>query len=222
MAKHAYVPQLVRAGALLAVALLLQACSGMGKIDWQKLVTQGRDGWQLPDQVVAAVRPTPGDVVADIGAGKGYFLPWFSVAVGPSGKVYAVEVDEQLVRDLRARVETEGLSNVEVIHGTFDDPGLPDGTVDLVLTCNTYHHIEDRAAYFARLRTDLKPGGRVVHIDPRDNMTGILRLFLTTEHWTNIEAMRTEMASAGYQRVQGYDFLPVQNFEVFVPKPVSH
>jgi hypothetical protein len=59
-------------------------------------------------------------------------------------------------------------------------------------------------------------------IDARDNMTGILRLFLTTEHWTNIEAMRTEMASAGYQRVQGYDFLPVQNFEIFAPAPVSH
>ncbi len=222
MTKHAYIPQLVRGGALLAVALMLQACNGMGKIDLQKLVTQGRDGWQLPDQVVEALRPAPGDVVADIGAGKGYFLPWFSAAVGPNGTVYAVEVDDQLIKDLRARVEAEGLSNVEVIHATFDDPGLPDGTVDLVLTCNTYHHIEDRLAYFARLRTDLKPGGRVVHIDPRDNMTGILRFFLTTDHWTNLEAMRTEMASAGYQRVQGYDFLPVQNFEVFAPNPVSH
>ena len=221
MTKHAYTTQLVRGGALVAVVLLLQACSGISKIDVQKLVTQGRDGWQLPDQVVEAVRPAPGDVVADIGAGKGYFLPWFSAAVGPSGTVYAVEVDAPLVRNLRARVEAEELFNVTVIHATFDDPGLPDGTVDLVLTCNTYHHIEDRTAYFARLQTDLKPGGRVVHIDHRDNMTGILRLFQTTDHWTNVEAMRTEMSSAGYQRVQGYDFLPLQNFEVFIPHPVS-
>ena len=74
MTKHAYTIQLVRGGALVAVVLLLQACSGMSKIDVQKLVTQGRDGWQLPDQVVEALQPAPGDVVADIGA---IFCPGF-------------------------------------------------------------------------------------------------------------------------------------------------
>ena len=216
MKKHVYTPWFVRGGALIAVVLLLQACGGMGKIDVQKLVTHGRDGWQLPERVIEVLQPEPGDVVADIGSGEGYFLPWLSAAVGPTGKVYAVEVDEQLVKDLEERVETEGLSNVEVIHGTFEDPRLPDGSVDLVLTCNTYHHIEDRSAYFARLRTDLKPDGRVVHIDPRDNMTGFLSLFLTTGHWTNLESMHQEMADAGYRRVQGLDFLPVQNFEIFM------
>ena len=134
-----------------------------------------------------------GDVVADIGSGEGYFLPWLSEAVGRTGKVYAVEVEGELVKELKNRVQTEGLSNVEVVLGTFDDPLLPDGEIDLVLTCNTYHHIEDRPAYFTRLRIDLTSDGRVAHIDPRDNMTGFLRLFLSSGHWSNRESMRQEM-----------------------------
>lgn len=206
---------------LLIVALILPACNGMSKINYHKLATAGRDGWQHPDRVIEQLALSPGDVVADIGTGKGYFLTRLSAAVGPRGKVYAVEVDDQLVTDLRLQVEQKGLSNVEVIRGEFHDPHLPDGTVDLVFTCNTYHHIEDRPAYFRQLRTALSPGGRIVHIDQRDDINGIIRLFQTTDHWTNLAEMQREMADAGYQRVQGFDFLPTQNFEIFVPTPSS-
>ena len=165
--------------------------------------------------VVASLGLTPGDVVADIGAGKGYFVPWLSRAVGPEGRVYAVEVDDEKVAKLESRVAEEGLANVKVVRGEFHDPKLPDGEIDLVFSCNTYHHIEERLTYFTRLRVDLSPDGRVAHLDERDDIRGILRLFQSRGHWTNVEEMRREMQEAGYHGTRSFGFLPTQNFEVF-------
>ncbi len=206
-----------RALATVLLVLCLAACNGLAQIDYLKTVTSGRDGWQHPQRVIAALNLSRGDVVADIGAGDGYFLPWLSTAVGPTGKVYAVEVTDQLVATLRARVASDALANVTVIYGALDDPQLPDGEIDLVFTCKTYHHISDRPVYFARVRTALSPRGRVAHLDERDDVRGLLRLFATTGHWSNVAEMRHEMEQAGYQQVEGFDFLPTQSFELFVP-----
>ncbi len=123
-----------RALATVLFVLFLAACNGLAQIDYLKTVTSGRDGWQHPQRVIAALNLSLGDVVADIGAGDGYFLPWLSTAVGPTGKVYAVEVTDQLVATLRARVASDALANVTVIYGALDDPQLPDGEIDLVFT----------------------------------------------------------------------------------------
>ncbi len=206
----------------LTLALILLAlgggCSTVSKMDLGRIVTPGRDGWQLPEQVIAALELKPGDQVAEIGAGSGYWLPWLAAAVGSDGRVYAVEVDDELVAKLKQRVKREALDNVVVVRGQFEDPALPDGEIDVAITSLTYHHIEGRPDYFRRLQVDLSAGGRVVHLDDRHDVPPPFRWLQTSGHWTVPEAMREEMGEAGYQRIQAFDFLPMQSFQIFVPK----
>lgn len=202
----------------LAVLLLLSGgCSTWSRIDFTRVLSSGRDGWQHPERVVEALALAPGDRVAEIGAGNGYWLPHLSAAVGPSGRVYAVEVDDAKLRELEARVAGAGLANVEVVRGTFTDPELPDRGIDLAMTCLTYHHIGDRIAYFRRLRTDLAARGRVAHLDDRPDVPAPFRWFQTEGHWSDPGAVREEMSEAGYRRVATHDFLPLQSFQVFAP-----
>ncbi len=198
------------------VGLLLVGCSGVSKLDYTSL--HNRAGWQRPERVVEALEIQPGDRVADIGAGSGYFLSYLSQAVGPGGTVYAVDVEQALVRELEERVAREGYSNVVVVLGEYGDPGLPDGALDLVFLCNTYHHIEGRPAYFGGLQGDLGEAGRVAVLEPNDDLRGVLRLFLDKGHTTGADALVEEMRVAGYRHVASHDFLPTQIFEVFVPE----
>ncbi len=174
-----------------------------------------RAGWQLPEKAIESLKIQPGDHVADIGAGGGYFTFLLTDAVGPTGKVYAVDVEQEIIEQLADRVAEENRFNVVVILGQFEDPLLPNETIDLVFLCNTYHHIENRVDYFSSLKTDLTSDGRVAIIDMKDDLTGILRLFATAPHWTSKQLLLSEMEQAGYHHQSGFDFLPVQNFEVF-------
>lgn len=192
-------------------------CSILGRLDLGRVVTSGRDGWQHPEQVIAALDLSPGDRVAEIGAGKGYWLPWLAEAVGSEGRVYAVEVDDGLVEELLERVARESLDNVVVVRGRFEDPELPDGEIDLAMTCLTYHHIEDRAVYFQKLQVDLSPRGRVAHLDDRHDVPLPFRWLQSSGHWTDPASMREEMAEAGYRRMEAFGFLPLQSFQIFVP-----
>lgn len=201
--------------ALALVSILLGGCQGLSRIDLT--VLPGRASWQKPEQVVGALEIRPGDRVADLGAGDGYFVPYLSEAVGPNGRVFAVEVDDEVIGELRDRVSEEGYENVETVRGELEDPLLPDGSVDLVLIVNTYHHIEDRPAYFERLRGDLGEGGRVAIVEPNEDLSGILSLFLDEGHTSRAADVRREMEQAGYGSAGSFDLLPVQIFEVFTP-----
>jgi arsenite methyltransferase len=202
---------------VLALMGLGSGCSTVSKMDLGRVVTSGRDGWQLPEQVIEALDLKPGDRVAEIGAGGGYWLPWLAAAVGVNGRVYAVEVDDDLVSRLEERVAREALDNVIVVRGQFEDPFLPDGMIDVAITSLTYHHIEDRPIYFRKLQTDLGQGGRVIHLDDRHDVPPPFRWLQGSGHWTVPEAMHTEMKEAGYRRTDTFDFIPMQSFQVFVP-----
>lgn len=128
-----------------------------------------RDSWQRPEHVVERMEIQPGMVVADIGAGTGYFLPHLSSAVGPTGKVLALDIEENLVEYMRSRVEKEGYKNAFPKRVAPDDPGLPRQSVDRVLIVNTWHHISERSAYAAKLLEALKPGGAVYVVDFEQN-----------------------------------------------------
>ena len=206
-----------RVTAVLVVGSLL-GCAGLSQVNYARLVTAGRDGWQHPEAVVAALGVQAGDVVVDIGAGDGYFLPFFSRAVGAEGRVIAVEVEREKVDALNKRVRAAGLANVQILLSPHDNPGLPAGEVDLLFTCNTWHHIEQQREYFARAMASLRPAARVAHVDVRDDMTGVLGLLQNKGHWSNAKTMQTEMEAAGYRFVASYDFLPTQNFQVFTPR----
>lgn len=134
--------------------------------DWAKAFDDpARDAWQKPSEVVTAMNISPGMTVADIGAGTGYFEPHLSRAVGPTGKVLALDIEPDMVRYLRQRAEKEKLTNVVAQQVALGDTGLSAGSVDRILIVDTWHHIPDRAAYTQKLAAALRPGGLVVIVD---------------------------------------------------------
>jgi ubiquinone/menaquinone biosynthesis C-methylase UbiE len=201
---------MIRPTVVLTLSVLLSGCSGVTRLDF---TSWGRAIWQRPEDVVRALALPPGARVADIGAGKGYFVPYLSDAVGKGGRVYAVEVEAELTQAMESRFADA--SNVEVVLGGFEDPLLPDGQIDLVLIVNTYHHIEDRELYFRRLLVDLAPDGRVAVIEDDAELTGILGLFVKDGHCSRAVDVDREMREAGYRRLESIDLLPTQIFEVF-------
>ncbi len=124
-----------------------------------------RVAWQHPVEVTQLVGISPGQTVADLGTGTGYFLPYLSVAVGPSGHVLALDSEPAMIEHVRARAEREGIVNVEARAVAADDPGLAPESVDHVLVVDTWHHFGDRTAYATRLGQALRPGGSVVVVD---------------------------------------------------------
>jgi SAM-dependent methyltransferase len=125
----------------------------------------GRDVWQKPGDVLSLLQLWPGNAVADIGAGTGYFEPHLARAVGPTGRVLALDVEPHMATYLKRRVKKERLANVTVRQVAANDPGLPDGSVDRLLVVNTWHHLPARAQYAAALNRALRPGGFVVVVD---------------------------------------------------------
>jgi ubiquinone/menaquinone biosynthesis C-methylase UbiE len=173
-----------------------------------------RAAWQKPDEVVLALRLSPGQAVADIGAGTGYFTFRLARAVGPRGKVLSVDVEARLVELLRQRAAEAGARQVEAITTGPDDPGLPAGAVDLVFLCNTYHHIGDRVAWLRKLRPALRPGGRVVNID---FFKRPLPVGPPVERKRSRREVKDEFARAGYRFLEEVRLLPYQYFLVFAP-----
>lgn len=124
-----------------------------------------RAAWQKPGAVVSLLQLWPGNIVADLGSGTGYFEPLLAKVVGPTGRVLALDVEPHMVAYLKRRVKKEGLGNVTVQKVVADDPGLADGSVDRLLVVNTWHHLYQRAQYAAAMNRALRPGGFVVVVD---------------------------------------------------------
>ncbi len=125
-----------------------------------------RESWQRADDIVAALDLRPGARVADIGAGDGFFIPRLARAVGPSGRVLAVDVDARMLDRLKELGAREGLSNVEVVRGDPDDPHLPADTLDAALIVNAYHEMREHADMLGHIRSALRSGGRLVIVEP--------------------------------------------------------
>jgi cyclopropane fatty-acyl-phospholipid synthase-like methyltransferase len=170
-----------------------------------------RDAWQKPHEVIQALALTPDARVADLGAGTGYFSARLANMLR-GGRVFAVDIEPDMVRYLQARAKREGLGNVVAIKGEADDPRLPE-QVDLILLVDVYHHIGDRTSYFRRLRASLRPGGRIAIVDFRlDSPQGPPRAARIAP-----QAVKAEMKAAGYAVAAEHDFLPYQYFLVFAP-----
>jgi ubiquinone/menaquinone biosynthesis C-methylase UbiE len=199
---------------LCAAALSVAGCSVAAKIDYAHLFS--RRGWQRTDRVIETLRLRAGDRVADIGAGDGYFTFWLADAVGPAGRVYAIDVDADAVKRVQAAARQRGYANVVAVLAKPEDPMLPDGSIDLAFLCNAYHHLDDRVPYFERLRADLAPDARLAVIEMRDR--GLAALVTPEGHTTSVPAMRDELDRAGYRHLQSHDLLPLQSFELFAPR----
>jgi ubiquinone/menaquinone biosynthesis C-methylase UbiE len=120
-----------------------------------------RDAWQKPDQVMDALGIGEGSSVADVGAGGGWFTVRLARRVGPNGRVYAQDVQSQMLESIKRRSVRENLSNVTYVQGERRDPRLPGAAVDAVLMVDTYHEFENPVALLRGVRAALKPGGRV-------------------------------------------------------------
>ncbi len=168
-----------------------------------------RDAWQKPHEVILTLMLALDAIVADIGAGTGYFALRLAPAV-PRGRVYAADSEPEMVAYLDGRAKQAGAQNVIAVRATRDSAGLTE-KVDLALLVNVYHHIEDRVAYFGRLRAQLKAGGRVAIIDfharspvgppPRERLSAA--------------QVRDEMRAAGFRVIEEPGFLPHQYFLIF-------
>lgn len=184
--------------------------AGCAKLAYQRMNDPSRDAWQKPKEVVEQLSIMPGSRVADIGAGGGYFTWYLADAVGAEGAVYAVDVDETGLDIIRKDREARGVTNVMPILADPADPKLPH-PVDLVFTCDTYHHMKDRVVYFKTLARYLKANGRVAILDfhPHGFFSGLLG------HGTAAEDVRNEMELAGYRRVAHFEIVESQHFQIF-------
>jgi predicted methyltransferase len=194
-------------GTLLVVVLALTGC-----IEWtyQRLSDPSRDAWQKPHAVIEKLAIVPGSRVADLGAGGGYFTWHLAKAVGPRGTIYAVDIEERAIQIILKEMVARRTPNVRPVLAEPHDPRLPE-PVDLVFSCDTYHHIQDRVAYFRALTSSLRPGGRVAILDshPRGFVS---RLF---SHRVGKGQVRREMEDAGYLLVDDYDLIDRQHFQIF-------
>jgi arsenite methyltransferase len=178
-----------------------------------------RDTDQQPDKVVEALSLKPGLSVADIGAGSGYFTRRFIRAVTEKGKVYAIDIEPdmlQYAKDTIARMPVT--STVEFILAQPDNPRLPPQSVDLIFLCNVYHHLDHRSAYFSNVQSALKPGGRIAIIDfyhdARSGDVGFPR-----KHLVSRDTVVREMTDAGFRLTREHEFLPRQYFLEFTLAP---
>jgi SAM-dependent methyltransferase len=171
-----------------------------------------RDEWQKPREVISALELPSDAVVADVGAGTGYFSARLARML-PRGVVYAVDIEPEMVKYLAERAQREGLPNMRPISGTPDDPRLP-AQVDLILLVDTYHHIDQRERYFSKLRALLKPGGRLAVIDFKlESPTGPPK-----EVRIAPGTVKRELTGAGYSLEKEHSFLPHQYFLVFTAR----
>ncbi len=126
-----------------------------------------RDAWQQPAVLVASMGIEPGMRVADVGTGTGYLLRYLSEAAGPSGHVYAIDVERSMVDWVADRARTSGWTNVEPVLASTTGPGVPDGSLDRAVMVNVFHHIEQRELYAQNLFRALAPGGSVLIVETR-------------------------------------------------------
>lgn len=124
-----------------------------------------RDTWQRAPEIIAKLRLAEGSKVADVGCHEGYFTMKLASVVS-SGKVYAVDINKSKVDKLKEHLDKRNLSNVEVILGKEDNPGLPANTLDAVLIVDTYHEMDEHDKILLHIKTALKPGGRLVLCEP--------------------------------------------------------
>ena len=174
-----------------------------------------RDAYQKPHEVLTALNIKPGEVIADIGAGSGYFTFRLAHFVGAKGKVYAVDVSPDMIRHVNRRIRETKASNVVSILADADDPLLPDQSVNRFFICDVWHHVENQTKYLSLMKKMLKPGGEIVMIDFHKKELPFgppMQMKIAREDMTK------QMAANGFGLSKEHTFLPHQYFLVFAPK----
>jgi ubiquinone/menaquinone biosynthesis C-methylase UbiE len=174
-----------------------------------------RDAYQKPHEVLSALNIKPGEVIADIGAGSGYFTFRLSHFVGDKGKIYAVDVSPDMVRHVNRRIRETKATNVVTILADNDDPLLADQSVNRFFICDVWHHVENQTKYLSLMKKMLKPGGEIVMIDfhKKDLPFGPpMQMKIARED------LIKQVEVNGFKLSKEHTFLPHQYFLVFAPR----
>jgi len=174
-----------------------------------------RDTYQKPQEVLAALNIKPGEVIADIGAGSGYFTFRLARRVGERGKVYAVDVSPDMILHINRRIRDLRSTNIVSVLADADDPLLPSASVDHFFFCDYWHHIEKQQKYLSQIKKLLKPRGEVVMIDFHKKELPVgppLRMKIARED------LIRQMNDNGFRLIREHTFLPYQYFLVFTSK----
>lgn len=174
-----------------------------------------RESFQKREKVMEALAFRPGERVADVGAGSGYFTIPVAKAVAPSGVVWAVDISQEMLDYLAKRVEAEKLQDVKLKKVAKDDPQLPPKGLDTILMVDTLHYIQDRPAYAKKLAAGLAPGGRLVIIDYTPKPWADRPWGPPPEQQMARETVDRDMAAGGFKVAKAYEFLPEQYFVVY-------
>lgn len=171
-----------------------------------------RDQWQRPERIMDALGIADASVVADVGAGSGWFTIRLARRVGPQGVVFAQDVQPEMLNAISRRVQREGLANVRPVLGRGSDPRLPAGQLDVVLLVDVYHEMDDRVTLLANLSRALKPGGRLGIIDFREGGSGPGP---EADQRVGPDVVKADAQQAGLRLVADEGFLAYQYFLIF-------
>ena len=191
---------------------VLAPTMGVGGAAW--LDRPERESEEAPSKAIAALDIRPGSVVADVGAGSGYYTVRLSRAVGAAGRVVATDLQPGMLDIIRSKVTRERLTNVEVVQGRADDPVLPAGAFDLILMVDVYHELASPQIFVRKLKEALKPDGRLVLIEFRLEDP---RVPIREEHKMSVSQVRQELGADGFRLDRVIDVLPWQHIIVLRP-----
>jgi len=181
--------------------------------DW--LDRPEREAEEEPDKALDAISIRRGMVVADVGAGSGYMSFKMAKLVGPPGKVYAVDIQREMLDILQAHARREKVGNIETILGTDRDPRLPGSTLDLILLVDVYHEFSHPQEMLDRMREALKPGGRLVLLEYRKEDPSVP---IRPEHKMSVAEVKAELEPEGFQFDRVIEVLPRQHILIFRPR----
>lgn len=183
---------------------------GVGGASW--LVRAEREQEENPDLALKLLAIPEGSVVADLGAGVGYYSLKIANIVGPKGKVYATDVQPEMLRMLRTRAQKAGIRNIETIPGAIDTANLPDGAIDIVLLVDVYHEFSEPQKMLRSIAKSLKPSGRLILLEFREEDP---KVPIRPEHKMSVAVVKKELEAEGYKLDKLIDGLPWQHILVF-------
>jgi ubiquinone/menaquinone biosynthesis C-methylase UbiE len=183
---------------------------GSAGADW--LVRPERESEEHPDQALDALKIERGSVLADIGAGVGYFTWRMADRTGPAGIVYAEDIQPEMIRLLQKNIAERKLTNVRPVLGTFTDPKLPPNSIDLMLLVDVYHEFSDPVKMVDAMRAALKPNGRLVLLEYRAEDPDVP---IRPEHKMTLKQVRAEIEPQGFRFDENIEVLPWQHIIVF-------
>lgn len=187
---------------------------GAGGADW--LVRPERETEEQPDRALDLIGIARNSTVADIGAGNGYITWRMAQRVGPKGKVYANDIQPEMLQMLQRNMQARKLANVETVLGEIDDPKLPAGALDLVILVDVYHEFSEPQKMLRRIRECLKPDGRLVLLEYRGEDPAVP---IRPEHKMTVAQVKAELEPEGFRMDKALEDLPRQHILIFKKTP---